>query len=358
LTTGSALTFDGTNLGVGGTSGYETANRTTIAAAGVNSALLGFKVGGTSAGYAFADASHLEFGAPTGRYLSWDINGEKMRLTSTGLGIGTSDPAYKLDVTGAIKASSSIRTTGSDGVLSANTSVLDYVAGSTTRLISYGPNTTTPGAIQFVGLSSNAGAGDVRATIDSSGNLGIGTSPAATYSRNVQIDGTASAGLRFTSTSYTAGFDVVLSAGDAYLLNRNNTALIFSTNATERARITSAGLVGIGTDSPASGYRLDVAGAMRLGEGANLSWGNTYADNGPTVAGSSAGGFLAFYPNGLASGEGMRLTSTGNVGIGTTSPGSTRLSVRLNTGGTDAGESLISATLGDNASHVISPTDS
>jgi hypothetical protein len=98
LTTGSALTFDGTNLGVGGTSGYETANRTTIAAAGVNSALLGFKVGGTSAGYAFADASHVEFGAPTGRYLSWDINGEQMRLTSTGLGIGTSSPSARLHV--------------------------------------------------------------------------------------------------------------------------------------------------------------------------------------------------------------------------------------------------------------------
>jgi hypothetical protein len=46
----------------------------------------------------------------------------------------------------------------------------------------------------------------------------------------------------------------------------------------------------------------------------------------------------------------MRITSGGNVGIGTTNPGATRLAVRGSSGGTDAGESLISATLGNDSS--------
>ena len=40
-TSGSALTFDGTNLAAGGSSGYETSNRTVISASGVSSALFG-----------------------------------------------------------------------------------------------------------------------------------------------------------------------------------------------------------------------------------------------------------------------------------------------------------------------------
>jgi hypothetical protein len=43
----------------------------------------------------------------------------------------------------------------------------------------------------------------------------------------------------------------------------------------------------------------------------------------------------------------MRITSCGNIGIGTTDPGTTRLAVKSSSGGTDAGESLISATLGN-----------
>ena len=102
LATGSALTFDGTNLGVG-QAGYArfTVKQSNQTYAG------GIAIENT------ADASRLAtyfdgsvwrttatYGS-TGAYYSmaWNINdSEQMRLTSTGLGIGTSSPTDKLSV--------------------------------------------------------------------------------------------------------------------------------------------------------------------------------------------------------------------------------------------------------------------
>jgi hypothetical protein len=166
--------------------------------------------------------------------------------------------------------------------------------------------------------------------VDAANNrVGVGTvSPAVAFgvAGNSVISGASPfISLAYNQAGATPNYWQLGADGVATLFNAgtgSNGAWKFDIGGgSEAMRITSTGSVGIGTSSPASGYGLDVAGAMRLGEGANLSWGNTYADNGPTVAGSSAGGFLAFYPNGAASGERMRITSAGLVGIGTSLPG-------------------------------------
>ena len=88
------------------------------------------------------------------------------------------------------------------------------------------------------------------------------------------------------------------------------------TASTERLRVDSSGNVGIGTDSP--GEKLSVVGKIearsgnwflaRSGDNSNYA----YIKN-PETSGSA----LGFY----TSGEAMRIDSSGNVGIGTASPG-------------------------------------
>ncbi len=112
LTTGSALTFDGTRLGVGSsanTEGMLTVGTGTVtdkngivlyrgAASSVSAtqAAIFNELNGITTG------ESITLRSPTGfKFQNNDGSSEWMRLTSTGLGIGTSSPGAKLDVNGA-----------------------------------------------------------------------------------------------------------------------------------------------------------------------------------------------------------------------------------------------------------------
>lgn len=114
-------------------------------------------------------------------------------------------------------------------------------------------------------------------------------------------------------------------------------ALVFGTRdvttntaPTERMRITSAGNVGIGTSSPA--YKLHVAGDFNANTEFSLTAWLAMKNISANILGfgginSSQWDTLAYYTSGT---ERMRITSGGNVGIGTTAP-----AVRLQIDGTN-----------------------
>ena len=285
-----------------------------------------------------------------------------LTVTTTGsVGIGTTSPSSLLDVNGAITA----RGDGSQVALyMPGNPAIRNTGTATTTYIDLATGSASHGAL--VVRSSNTYAERFR--IDSSGNVGIGTSsPAArlqvqapSASRqytssvldfsNIHVDGntagTATSALTFSSGS-GGGAAVAFSRGSSF-----DTAISFWTNsaastnaATERVRIDSAGRVGIGTSSPSS--ELDVnnglitagqSGAVLRGRFSSafpltgggyfqLSTNNTDGSNGGLSISTLASSTLT---------ERLRIDSIGRVGIGTTAPG-TALDVMASAGSAGAG---------------------
>jgi hypothetical protein len=118
-------------------------------------------------------------------------------------------------------------------------------------------------------------------------------------------DATNSSTIGFTDDTHST-----LRGGIEY--NHSGDSMRFTTFTLERMRITSAGNVGIGTSSPAT--NLDINGSARVSTGSSYQFGGSdYKIEGSNVT-SPRIGFIT------DSTERMRIDSTGNVGIGTSSP--------------------------------------
>jgi len=173
VTSGTALAFDGgANLSTGGSNAgtYNTLNVNNTSATGYSRLL--FNIGSAGAngvgGIKYAPGIFFAIGTDSDASstpMTFNLNGsEQMRLTSTGLGIGTASPGAKLDV--ATSSGDCIIRLG-NGTSQARFAVDNdgpYIYPLTSGDLSL--RVFTP-------------AGGTAATIDSSGNLGLGVTPSA-----------------------------------------------------------------------------------------------------------------------------------------------------------------------------------
>jgi uncharacterized membrane protein len=286
-------------------------------------------------------------------------NTERMRITNAGnLGIGTDAPFYKLQSN--VQSTTNIVAAGFVNASTANNTTK---ASSISLLLSDTVGNLKDAAYLrgFAGDSNVLTGGlaiDVRATDSTptevarftpSGNVGIGTSaPDAKLDVNGNLKvynvaaGSTSLFLNSADTgSTTLNFGGTTNPTKGRISYSDfSDVLIFSTNSTERVRIDSSGNVGIGTTAPnrtteivgGSGATL---GVSTSGSGSGILYGrlamystfgsNTFIDYGGEIRSYSGAGIdysdLRFYTAaGAASDEKLRITSAGNVGIGTTSP--------------------------------------
>jgi hypothetical protein len=256
----------------------------------------------------------------------------KLTLTQNGeLGIGTTNPSDLLDVRGD-GADTYIRV-GSDTAAGNDAARIGKIDSSTDFVIQSSLGTTSSNTI----FKRNSSVETVR--IDSSGNVGIGTDSPDTIMEIVGADpiltirdtdtgqSTANARIRFAESA--GGGDTLDNYWDVGL--EPTQSLTFSKNGTEYARFSANGNLGIGTSSPSAKLEV-IHGNVSQGNGVSFGrtasqswdfWGDSganvlYSKGNFAIIGTSDSQDLSFRTNNT---DRMRLDTSGNLLVGTTSNG-------------------------------------
>ena len=233
--------------------------------------------------------------------LAVDTNTLYVDATNNRVGVGTSSPAagYLLDVNGGINMAYS--GTGSNAINQSTASGFGNIKPfSNAGFFDFDTNFSSGGGYRF---HYNGGE---KMRIDSSGNVGIGTSSpnSGGWSTALSINGTSNEALEL----YTNGthFLSLAAGGSSTLLYAvANVPLIFGTNNTERMRIDSSGNVTIRDGKKLILNRPDNAIDSELSTNSA----------GTLILNSRNGEGFDFQNGGTGA---MRIDSSGNVGIGVT----------------------------------------
>lgn len=261
-------------------------------------------------------------------------NVERISITAAGLvGIGTTAPTGKLHIYSSITGDTLIRADGTNGTIF---SVTDDLSNS---LLSVNNSAGLPVLEVFADDSvvmGQYGSGDL---VVRNNKVGIGTT---SPNRLLEIKGSNSAPLRLNTSLGNCAIEFLTSpstyswlVGGQYSVNNSfeitpSTAVGGTTFSTPSIVVKSDGTVGIGITNPNSNYKLDLSSSN---DGYARQWIASTAfvgtDNGTNgfqirVLGGGTNGLKI--SNAVNNVEYVRISSDGNVGIGTTSP-SGKLSV-------------------------------
>jgi len=192
------------------------------------------------------------------------------------------------------------------------------VAGKVS-LQAFNRSDTTYDSFRYIGLTHEfLISGTEKMRIDSSGNVGIGTSsPATDFGKVLHISGASAA------TATTGGSRLFYTGTNS----SGNWGVYDGTAGAYRAVINSSGNVGIGTSSPSVDLHIHTSASSASSEIllTNGDTGSTATDGFKIALNTGAGGEIWNYENdyirfGTNNTERMRIDSSGNVGIGTSSP--------------------------------------
>jgi hypothetical protein len=268
------------------------------------------------------DGTNMLYAANNGGVTLYNGGGAKLATTATGVDVTGTVTADGLTSTGA-GANTTYFVGGSDTVAGRQLTLSCEAEGgqdnATHRL-------TVPSG--YGHFAVNVGASE-RLRIDSSGNVGIGTSSPARRLTLHNSSATTSHIQMTNAATGEAGTNGVLfgvnGSGEVELWNYESTAMRFAIGGSEKMTIDSSGNVGIGT-SVTGDAELVVYGADAATIYKNTNTGTGTSD-GFFVGLAKGNGTDAYVYQrentnmifGTNNAERMRIDSSGNVGIGTTS---------------------------------------
>jgi len=269
--------------------------------------------------------------AGTGRW-NFYAEGTANNYFAGSVGVGTL-PSYRLHVS-AISGSVGAR------IFSNNTG-LDITNNDATGITDLATSPMGAGAKAMTFTTYNGTSSAERMRIDSSGNVGIGTSSPASFSnqRSLTIDATSISRLDLRVGGSDTGYLYAFS-GEYRIGSVSTKPITFYTNDTEKMRLDSSGNLGLGvTPSAWARKAIQIGDAAEGYVGSNTRTGvfcNYYYDGAGKYIGtgyatlyesSSVNGAHAWFnaPSGTAGNaitftQAMTLDASGNLGIGTTSP--------------------------------------